>query len=109
VQSETDQSVIEAGTWDGGRHFRENGRDLVLLADGRTFQVGCYNDYASVFVMAADGGLDDSFGAGGKMVFDTGASVTHTAPFFAVTQSPDGRIATTASGDFLAIFAVQGD
>ncbi len=109
VQSEVDQSVIEAGTWDGGRAFRENGRDLVLLPDGRTFQVGCYNDYASVFVMAAEGGLDASFGAAGKMVFDTGASVTHTAPFFAVTQSPDGRIATTASGDFLAIFAVQGD
>lgn len=109
VQSEIDQSVIESGTWDGGRAFRENGRDLVLLPDGRTFQVGCYNDYAAVFVMGPDGGLDESVGIGGKLVFDTTASATHTAPFFAVTRSADGRIATAASGDFLAVFEVGAD
>lgn len=109
VQSETEQSIIEGGTWDGGRAFRENGRDLVLLADGRTLQVGCYNDYAAVFVMNADGGLDESFGGGGKLVFDAAAGVTHTAPLFAVTQSGSGRIATTASGDFLAIFEAQAN
>jgi uncharacterized delta-60 repeat protein len=106
VQSEVDQSVIEAGTWDGGRAFRENGRDLLLLADGRTLQVGCYNDFASVVVFGPDGALDESFGTGGKLVFDAANETTHTAPFFAVTQSVDGRIAASASGNFVAIFDV---
>lgn len=109
IQSETDQSAIETGTWEGGRAFRENGRDLVLLPDGRTFHVGCYNDFASVFVVERDGGLDESFGEAGRLVFDAASEITHTAPFFAVTRSADGRVATTASGNFLAIFEVQGD
>lgn len=109
IQSETDQATIESGTWDGGRAFRENGRDLLLLPDGRTFQVGCYNDYAAVFVTGVDGAFDQSFGAGGRLVFDAAAEDTHTAPFFAVTRSSDGRVATTAQGDFLAIFELEAE
>lgn len=107
IQSETDQQSIEAGSWDGGRAFRENGRDLVLLPDGRTLQVGCYNDYAAVFLVGPDGAFVEEFGEGGRLVFDASSEVTHTAPFFAVARSADGRVATAAQGDFVALFEVE--
>jgi uncharacterized delta-60 repeat protein len=119
IQSETDQSAIDSGTWtvsesthgasSDGRVHRENGRDLTLLPGGATFHVGCYNDYASVHVLDEDGAPLESFGDRGMIVFDKSHDVTHTAPFFAVARSREGRIATTAQGDFLAIFDLGDD
>lgn len=86
VQSEQDGT---AGL--GTRPFRDNGRDLVMLADERTVHVGCYDDFASVFVLSKDGKPDASFGRGGHLQY------THAAPFFKVALSPDGkRLATSA-------------
>ena len=87
VQSEKDPAAGK-----GARKFRDNGRDLVVLADDRTVQVGCYDDFASVFVFTKNGALDATFGAGGKL------QSTHAAPFYKVAISPDKkRIAATAA------------
>jgi len=75
----------------GTRPFRDNGRDLVVLPDDRTVQVGCYDDFASIFVFDKKGTLDKSFGANGTLQYP------HGAPFFKVALSPDGkRVATSA-------------
>jgi hypothetical protein len=87
IQSETD---LGAGI--GTRPYRENGRDLALLPDGRVLQVGCYDDFAAIFVMTVDGQLDEEVGGGtGRIQY------THPFPFFKVAVSKDGtRVAATA-------------
>jgi hypothetical protein len=87
VQSETD---LGAGI--GTRPYRENGRDLIALPDGRTLQVGCYDDFASIFVVTNEGKLDENVGAGtGRIQY------THPFPFFKIAISKDGtRVAATA-------------
>lgn len=101
VQSELDP---EAGS--GAQPYRENGRDLILLADDRSVHVGCYDDKAALFLVGKDGGLDDAFGDGGKLVYE------HGQPFFKVTRSAaSDRIAAVtqggSSGVLLAIFSVE--
>lgn len=105
VMSENDP-VAQMGTWQGGRAHRENGRDLVLLPGGRTLHVGCYNDYAAVFMFRASAGLDEDFGNNGMIVFD-GASeyATIMAPFFKAALSSDGTtLATSGQSGHLAFF-----
>ena len=92
----------------GAQPNRENGRDLVRLADDSTFHVGCYDDFAAVFLATKDGFLDESFGDGGKVVYD------FPSPFFKVAQSASGdRIAAVTQGSegkvFLAIFAINSN
>lgn len=89
----------------GVRPYRENGRDLVRLADDRTLHVGCYDDFAAVFLLTKDGALDQTFGQAGMIVY------THPTPFFKVAISADGkRIATSTSsgpaGAFLSVLEV---
>lgn len=102
VQSELDP---EAGK--GARPYRDNGRDLVLLGDDQTLQVGCYDDHAALFLVGKDGGLDESFGDGGKLVYD------HGQPFFKAAASDSNRFAAVtqggAAGVLLAIFEVEED
>ena len=87
VQSEKDPAAGK-----GARPYRETGRDLVVLPDDRTVQVGCYDDFASVFVFTKNGALDATFGAGGRLQY------THAAPFYKVALSPDKkRIAAMAA------------
>lgn len=75
----------------GTRPYRENGRDLVRLPDDRTLHVGCYDDFASLYVFGVDGKLDTSFGNLGHIQYP------HAAPFFKVALSPDGkRVAASA-------------
>lgn len=87
IQSETD---LGAGI--GTRPYRENGRDLAALPDGRILQVGCYDDFAAIFVVTVDGQLDEEVGGGtGRIQY------THPFPFFKVAVSKDGtRVAATA-------------
>lgn len=88
VQSETDP-----GAGVGSRPYRENGRDVVSLADDRTIQVGCYDDFAAIFVLTDEGKLDTRVGAGtGRIQF------AHPFPFFKAALSADGkRVVATAS------------
>src|SRR5690606_31731048 len=87
IQSETD---LGAGI--GTRPYRENGRDLVALADGRVIEVGCYDDFAAIFVLTKDGKLDEKVGSGtGRIQY------THPFPFFQASISKDGkRVAAVA-------------
>ncbi len=81
IQSETD---LGAGI--GTRPYRENGRDLVALADGRVVEVGCYDDFSAIFVLTKDGKLDDKVGEGtGRIQY------THPYPFFKAAISKDGK------------------
>lgn len=107
IQSEEDPTP----TWDGGRQHRDNGRDLVALPDQRTLQVGCYNDYAAVFMVQEDGGLDESFGDYGMLVLDASSDyTTHDKPFFKVALSADGtQAAASSQGGLLAIFDLSQD
>lgn len=107
IQSEEDPTP----TWDGGRQHRDNGRDLVVLPDQRTLHVGCYNDYAAVFMVQEDGGLDESFGDYGMLVLDASSDYTaHERPFFKAALSPDGsRVAASSQGGLLAIFELAQD
>lgn len=86
------QSEDDPGAGVGVRPFRENGRDVVLLPDGRTVHVGCYDDSAAAFVMTANGAPDTSSLENSKIVY------RWAQPFFAAAVSPDGkRIAATAT------------
>ena len=74
------------------RPFRENGRDIVVLPDGRTVHVGCYDDSAAAFVLPPNGAHETTSLDSGKVVY------RWAQPFFAAALSPDGkRIAATAS------------
>lgn len=75
----------------GTRPFRDNGRDLVVLADDRTVQVGCYDDFASIALFDKKGTLDKSFGTNGVV------SYAHGGGLYKVALSADGkRIAASA-------------
>jgi hypothetical protein len=86
VQSETSGA---AGL--GAQPYRDNGRDLALLPDDRTVQVGCYDDQASVIVFDKNGKLDKSFAGTGILQYP------HAAPFFRVAVSPDGKRVAASS------------
>lgn len=100
------QSELDPDAGQGDRPYRDNGRDITTIPDDRTLQVGCYDDRAALFVVGKDGGLDEGFFDGGKLVYD------HPAPFFKVAQSASGdRIAAVTQGGtagvFFAIFGVE--
>ena len=81
------QSEGKTGAGTGARPFRDNGRDLAILSDDRTVQVGCWDDKAAVFLFDKNGRLDKgSFGGEGYKVYPT-----HGFPFFKVAVSPDGK------------------
>ena len=86
VQSETSGA---AGL--GAQPYRDNGRDLALLPDDRTVQVGCYDDQAAVVVFDKNGKLDKSFAGTGILQYP------HAAPFFKVAVSPDGKRVAASS------------
>ena len=88
VQSEGDPN---AGF--GARPYRDNGRDLVVLSDNRTVQVGCYDDAAAIFVVTPDGKLDSNVGQGtGRLQY------SYPSPFFKVAASANqSLLAATAS------------
>ncbi len=97
IQSEGDPNAGK-----GTRPYRENGRDLVRLADDRTLHVGCYDDFAALFMVTKEGALDESFGQAGAIHY------THPTPFFKVAVSPDGKrfAAGTSSGPAGAFLSV---
>jgi len=86
VQSETSGA---AGL--GAQPYRDNGRDLAVLPDDRTVQVGCYDDQAAVVVFDKNGKLDKSFAGTGILQYP------HAAPFFKVAVSPDGKRVAASS------------
>ncbi len=104
VQSELDPSAGQ-----GGRPFRENGRDLILLPGDRTLHAGCYDGFATLFLFTNDGALDTSFGTNGIRQY------AHPVPFFKVALSPDGqRVAastesTSETKAFLTILEVSSN
>lgn len=100
------QSELDPAAGKGARPYRENGRDLVVLADDRSLHVGCYDDNAALFLVGKDGELDSSFGDGGKQVYE------HGQPFFkaAISASGDRVAAVTqggSSGILLTIFSIE--
>lgn len=96
-------------TWTGGTRYRDNGRDLVLLSDGRTLHVGCYNDYAAVFMFRAAAELDQDFGNQGMVVLDaTSEYGTHNKPYFKAALSADGtQVAASSQGGLLSFFVIE--
>lgn len=87
IQSENDPTASA---------FGDNGRDLAILADDRTVQVGGYDGTAAIFVMKKDGGLDTSFGDDGMLRYGYGAQ------FFRVVRSADGKKLAASTGSVTA-------
>lgn len=80
VQSEVDKA---AGL--GTTAFRDTGRHLVALEDGRTVQVGGYDDFAAIYVVDKNGKLDAGSGNGGILRYPVSGA------FYGVARSADGK------------------
>ncbi|HET8939106.1 MAG TPA: hypothetical protein VFN67_36930 [Polyangiales bacterium] len=76
----------------------DRGRDLVVLKDGRTVQVGRYGVGPAVFVVTPDGVLDPSSGDKGVISYTPFGGMT-TSHFFAVALSADGKQIVTATNN----------
>lgn len=75
----------------------ERGRDMEVLPDDRTVQVGRYGGNTAIYVLTPDGQLDTR--ADGDGIFEL-SHPTITAQFFASALSADGRrIAATTNAD----------
>jgi uncharacterized delta-60 repeat protein len=85
------QSEKDKGAGLGASPHTERGRDLTSLPDGRLVHVGVYDDYASVYVLDANGKPDPGTGVNGLIEY------SYPGAFFKVAVSPDGKqIAATA-------------
>jgi hypothetical protein len=87
----------------------DRGRDLVVLEDGRSLQVGRFGTSPAIFVVTPDGELDH--GSGDKGVISYKPFDTTPSHFFAVALSKDGkRLAATTNnhkdGVLLAVLEI---
>ena len=89
----------------------DRGRDLVVLKDGRSVQVGRFGVAPAVFVVTPDGVLDPRSGDKGVISYTPFGGMT-TSHFFAVALSADGKQIVTATnnhaeGVLLAVLKVS--
>jgi uncharacterized delta-60 repeat protein len=77
----------------------DRGRDLIVLKDGRSVQVGRYGTSPAIFVVTPDGQLDTGSGDKGVISYTPFATTPTPSHFFAAALSRDGKQLAAATSN----------